>query len=496
MNANFASVMPQVVGTWCEQEGHEVKLICFTGYENLVEEIPQDLDLVFITSFSHAAQLAYALSNLLRSKGTITALGGPHARCYPDDAQKYFDYVFGLTDKETIQSVLQDCSQHRPVGVYVSANQQPETLPGVRERWHFIEPNLEKAPLIKSVSMIGSFGCPYTCSFCIDSTIPYQALNFDVLKEDLQFLQQKFERPRVSWYDPNFGIQFDNFLDAIEEVVPPDSMDFFAEMSLALLSESHLKRLQKNGFKVIMPGIESWYDMGGKSKVGNRGGDEKVRLIAEHVNMVLSYIPYLQANFVIGLDVDEGPEPFELTKQFVDMAPAAYPAYCLLSAFGQGAPLNLEYQRDNRVLPFPFHFLNTQSAMNVKPKNYSWPEFFDYLIDLTRYTFSWRAVLNRHKKMLPTSWRWLNLLRARTAQGIGRFRYFSEVRRHLEIDTQFRDFFEQETEEVPQFFVDWIKKDLGPLWEWLPEGALYHDQNAYLKSKEGEVLVPENVPAS
>jgi hypothetical protein len=26
-----------------------------------------------------------------------------------------------------------------------------------------------------------------------------------------------------------------------------------------------------------------------------------------------------------------------------------------------------------------------------------------------------------------------------------------------------------------------MKKDLGPLWEWLPEGAIYHDQNAYYK---------------
>jgi hypothetical protein len=29
--------------------------------------------------------------------------------------------------------------------------------------------------------------------------------------------------------------------------------------------------------------------------------------------------------------------------------------------------------------------------------------------------------------------------------------------------------------------MDLMKKDLGPLWEWLPEGAIYHDQNAYYK---------------
>src|SRR5438477_8731792 len=28
MYANLASIMPQVVATWCEEQGHEVKMIC------------------------------------------------------------------------------------------------------------------------------------------------------------------------------------------------------------------------------------------------------------------------------------------------------------------------------------------------------------------------------------------------------------------------------------------------------------------------------------
>jgi hypothetical protein len=31
MHANLASIMPQVVATWCEEEGHDVKMICYTG---------------------------------------------------------------------------------------------------------------------------------------------------------------------------------------------------------------------------------------------------------------------------------------------------------------------------------------------------------------------------------------------------------------------------------------------------------------------------------
>jgi len=116
MNANLASIMPQVVGVWCEARGHEVTYVCYTGLENLTDELPHDVDIVFICSFTEAAFLAYALSAQFRSKGAVTALGGPHARCYPEDARKYFDYVVGLTDRALIREVLRDCSAHRPVG--------------------------------------------------------------------------------------------------------------------------------------------------------------------------------------------------------------------------------------------------------------------------------------------------------------------------------------------------------------------------------------------
>ena len=67
--ANLASIMPQVIATWCEEEGHTVTYVCYTGFENLEAELPDNLDLVFIGTFSQGAQLAYALSNFFQSQG-------------------------------------------------------------------------------------------------------------------------------------------------------------------------------------------------------------------------------------------------------------------------------------------------------------------------------------------------------------------------------------------------------------------------------------------
>jgi len=129
MHPNLASIMPQVIAVWCKQAGHDVKFVCYTGSENLFEELPAEIDLVFISAFSQAAQLSYALRNLFRLRSAVTVLGGPHARCYPEDACKYFDYVLGFTDKQLLHELLQDYAPHRHLGVHLTAKQQPSDMP-------------------------------------------------------------------------------------------------------------------------------------------------------------------------------------------------------------------------------------------------------------------------------------------------------------------------------------------------------------------------------
>jgi hypothetical protein len=89
----------------------------------------------------------------------------------------------------------------------------------------------------------------------------------------------------------------------------------------------------------------------------------------------------------------------------------------------------------------------------------------------------------------------MNLVRAVSTEGFGRLRYHREVRRRLDKDAQLLAFFEQETEQLPPLYLDLMRKDLGRLWEWLPDGALHHDPNAYSKwewSRQASSILPGN----
>lgn len=481
MHGNLASIMPQAVAVWCEEAGHEVHFLCFTGVENPRADFPADLDIVFITAFTQAAQLSYALSAQFRRAGVPTVLGGPHARCYPEDAVQYFDYVLGFTDKTVIDNVLADTSIQKDGGVMLSARSHPKTLPGLQARWKFVQNTLRKsATSFKLVPMIGSLGCPYTCSFCIDSAIPYQPLDFSQIRDDLFFLKANAPDPIVGWHDPNFGVRFDDYLGVIEEANHGKKIRHVAESSLSILTEPHVKRMGEAGFGGILPGIESWSGLDAKSKTRGLTPRDKMLKVSDHVNMILRHIPYLQANFVLGLDDDEGDLPFELTKEFLDRAPGAFPAFSLFSAFGEAAPLNLELQRSGRILPFPHHFLNNNQAMNVRPKNYEWVDFFERVIDLTRHAFSLKAMGARAGATSGWIPKWLNVVRAVSSEGWGRIKYHSEVVRRLRAEPEMQRFFAQESDVLPPFYHDRLQADLGDLWGDLPPGAMSHNAYAYM----------------
>lgn len=483
MRANNTSIMAQVVGVWCEEEGHEVHIAYYSGPELLAGGLPEELDLLFVNAFSQAALLAYAFSHYHRSRGVPTVLGGPHARSYPEDAARHFDYVVGFCDKALLREILADAAPHRPLGLYLSAQRQPAELPGLRQRWKFLKPAMDRAKVLKLVPLLGSLGCPYKCSFCIDSTVPYQPLEFEGLKDDLRFFRElKMPQGVAVWHDPNFGIRFDETLDAIEDAIPPGSVTFVAETSLSMLKEDNLRRLKKNGFKAMAPGIESWFDIGDKSRMRKINGMEKVRAVAEQANLVNAYIPYTQCNLIFGLDADEGPEPFELTKRFVDLAPGVYPHFALLSAFGRNAVLNLDYQREGRVLPVPFHFLDLVQSMNVRPRNYGWTEFYDHVIDTFDYAFSARALARRAWANRRSYIALEQLFRGVSSERNNRNAYHRKMRRWMDEEPSLRAFFEGRTREVPAVLADQVRTHLGPLWKYLPEGALRHDPEAYLHS--------------
>jgi hypothetical protein len=158
--------------------------------------------------------------------------------------------------------------------------------------------------------------------------------------------------------------------------------------------------------------------------------------------------------------------------------PGIYPNYSLLTAYGNSAPLNYQYQVEKRVIDVPFPFLDGYSALNVRLKNYSYPEFYDYLIDLVKFTFSSGTMWRRFKANKHPIARWMNLLRGISSEK-GSAGNYAEIRQRLATDHEFHAFYSGESMKPPSFYLEKIKAGLGPFYDYLPAKVL-----SYLKRGE------------
>ena len=55
--------------------------------------------------------------------------------------------------------------------------------------------------------------------------------------------------------------------------------------------------------------------------------------------------------------------------------------------------------------------------------------------------------------------------------------------KNLRTKQDYRSFMYKETDQIPAFMIEQVKKDLGPMWEWLPDKTLSQIPNAVVETE-------------
>lgn len=148
----YCSITPQVVAVWCRQLGHQAFYATFYGHQDPKSLLPDDLDVVFISTYTQASALAYALAKLYRAEKTLTVIGGPHAKSFPTDCLRFFDLVVKDCDQTLINDILRGSFDRHSV---ISSGRPLQEIPSVEERM----PEIAKA-LFTRVERGASLRCP------------------------------------------------------------------------------------------------------------------------------------------------------------------------------------------------------------------------------------------------------------------------------------------------------------------------------------------------
>lgn len=463
----FASVTPQAISVWCRQLGHETFYATYYGLGKVHCLLPPDLDVIFIACYTQTSPVAYALAKIYRKTGTRTVIGGPHAKSFPVDCLRFFDLVVRECDKDLIRDIL---SGHFDPGTFISSAKPFDDLPTVEERMPEIQASAlfrGKWPLFcPAIPMLASMGCPYQCDFCIDWDNPYRLLSVDRLAADLRYLTRNFPGAVIGFHDPNFAIKFDQVFDILEAIPPASRMPYVMECSLSTLRGSRIKRLQETNCIAVLPGIESWADYSNKAGLGWKSGVEKVNRVVEHFQLLYEYVPYMQANFIFGLDTDSGDDPITLTKRFMEHTPFVWPAINIPVPFG-GTPLYEQHLANDRILkamPFCFYYA---PYLVTTLKNYDPVTYYEKLIEL--FSFSASAPMLKRRMKSVSNWKLKIIHQGRTISTRAANKSYRRILDMLRSNPQFRAFHEGQSEVLPEFYHKEYERKLGPYAELLSQ---------------------------
>jgi radical SAM superfamily enzyme YgiQ (UPF0313 family) len=462
----YVAVMPQAVSVWCRQLGHRVHYANYFGVGDPRAKLPVDLDVVFIASHSNMAPLAYALSKVYGRAGTRTVLGGPHAKSYPQDALRYFDLVVLECDKALIADILDD---HFDPHQIISSPKPFDDTPTIQERLPELKASIfwNGRPYAYSfIPILSSIGCPYNCNFCTDWNTSYRPLSSDRIAEDLRFASAHLPGTKLAFYDPNFGVRFDETVSIFETVPAAQRNPYAFETSLSNLRHPRrLERLRETNCLAVAPGIESWTQYNHKAGMGKSAGREKLDCVTEHFHAIQEYVPFVQTNFIFGLDTDAGDEPFELTKEFLLRNPLVYPTLHIAMAF-RGTPLYDTLWKEGRILKsMPFTFYLTP-YLTLILKNYDPVSYLERMVDLYSLVVSNRLLRARLAARAPCYLKFVNSYRILCYRGL--LETLQRTLRQLKTDSQFLKFHLGETQILPGFYVQVYKQQLGRYFELMP----------------------------
>ena len=466
ISKQFVGITPQAIAVWCRQAGHQVFYSTYYGQADPKSLLPDDLDVVFIGTYTPYCGLAYALTKLYRREKTLTIIGGPHAKSFPEDCLRYFDLVIKECDRYLVEDILK--GRFDPPAIITSGKPLTE-VPTIEERMpDIIRSSFSrgKPARMSVIHLLSSVGCPYTCNFCLDWDNSYIPLSEDVLKNNLEYLSRNYPKVLLGFDDPNFGINFDDTLNVLEQIPESRRNPYVIESSLSILQEFRLQRLQDTNCVYVAPGVESWTEYSYKTKVGKKSGRDKLKQVTEHFKMMGKYIPGMQANFIFGTDADQGEEPVELTREFIRSLPEVWPTVNMPIPIG-GTPLYEQYDSEDRILKsMPLHFYFKLSYLTIVLKNYSPVEYYDRLITLNRELSSTRMMARRMTTRAPLITRLFHNARALAVRKD--IEEMEKVRDLLITDAGFRGFFEGRTQELPDFFHILYEKNMGSYAKLIP----------------------------
>lgn len=329
-----------------------------------VNGVPQEFDVVAISSFSAQICEAYELADRYRALGTRVILGGLHVSALPMEALRHTDAVVVGEGEIVWPAIIDDlrAGNLRPVYDARGANYSFANSPMPR----FDVLDIER---YNRLTVQTQRGCPFRCEFCAASiriSPTYKVKPVERVVAEIQNIKSLWKRRFIEFADDNTFVNKAHSKELLRAVAK-EGIRWFTETDLSVADDLELlDMLRDAGCAEILIGFE------GTTFSGIDGVEQRTNWKARRVESYLEAIRRIQDRgvrvngcFILGLD-GTGTESFDAIWEFVQQS-GLYDIQITVQTAFPGTPLYKRLKQEGRILRDEAWELCTLFDVNFQP---------------------------------------------------------------------------------------------------------------------------------
>ena len=333
-----------------------------------VSGVPQEFDVVAISSFSAQIREAYELADRYRALGTRVILGGLHVTALPLEALRHADAVVVGEGESVWPAVIADLRTGSLRPVYDARGTNYNFADSPMPRFDLLDIDRYNRLTVQTQR-----GCPFRCEFCAASiriSPTYKTKPVERVIAEIQSIKSLWKHPFIEFADDNTFVNKGNSKELLRALAK-ENVRWFTETDLSIADDLELLGMLRDaGCAEILIGFES------TTFSGVDGIEQRANWKAKRVDTYLDAIRKVQDHgvrvngcFILGLD-GQGTECFDEIWEFVQKS-GLYDIQITVQTAFPGTPLYDRLKREGRILREEAWELCTLFDVNFQPAKMS-----------------------------------------------------------------------------------------------------------------------------
>lgn len=331
-----------------------------------LDNIPPDMDLAAISTYSAQIHEAYDLAHRFRAMNIPTVIGGTHVTALPYEAAGHCDaVVIGEGECSWLQ-VLEDAENGCLQKFYMPAAKGFDLADAPMPAFELLDIYKYNRLTVQT-----SRGCPHHCEFCASSTVltrQYKQKPVEKVLNEIERIRALWKKPFIEFADDNSFVNHSYWRELLKKL-RGKGLRWFAETDLSVATDDDLLELMREtGCAQVLIGLESPVEAGLHGlELRNDWKFRRFSRYKDAIRQIQSHGITVNGCFIIGLD-GQTEDVFDQVFTFVRESGLYEVQITLLTPF-PGTPLYLRLERQGRLLEPRNWKRCTLFDINFEPQN-------------------------------------------------------------------------------------------------------------------------------